>query len=127
MTKHQTEIRMQTEILINPCIIKSITSLSLLGRGGFLQVPHFQRVIFRRGDQNRLNGVKRKPADRVEVVSESELRVPRLTQGVFIISDLRKAGNIHKYSTAPLKLIPAVSYLFMDLLFIQAICVLTKK
>ncbi len=83
-------------------------SLSLLGRGGFLQVPHFQRVIFRRGDQNRLNGVKRKTADRIEVVSECELGVPRLPQGVFIISDLRKAGNIHKYSTFPLKLIPAV-------------------
>lgn len=73
--------------------------LSLLGWGCFLQVPHFQRVIFRRGDQNRLDGVKRETADGIEVVSECELGVPRLPQGVFIISDLRKAVNNTQKST----------------------------
>lgn len=58
-----------------------------------MQVPHLECVIFGGCDENRLGGVERQAADGVEVTAEGELGVPRLTQGVFIISDLTTTGR----------------------------------
>lgn len=69
--------------------IKDWTVFSLLGWSCFLQVPHLQCVIFRRGDQNRLHRVERETTDRVKVIPQRELWVPRLAQGVFVVGDLR--------------------------------------
>lgn len=66
---------------------------------GFLQIPHLERVIFGGCDENRLGGVERQAADGVEVTAQGELGVPCLTQGVFIVSDLRAGGGAGKKQT----------------------------
>lgn len=70
--------------------MKDSAVFSLLGWSRFLQVPHLQSVIFRRGDQNRLHRVERQTTDGVKMVPQRELWVPRLAQGIFVGGDLRE-------------------------------------
>lgn len=66
-----------------------MSAFLLFGRSGLLQVPHFERVVLRRSDDDGLHRMKGQSADPVKVTPQGELGVPRLPHGVLVVADLR--------------------------------------
>lgn len=70
--------------------------VSLLGGRRLLEVPQFEGVILRGGDQNRLQRVEGQAPHRVKVAPQGELRVPRFPQNIFVVGDLREGKDLIK-------------------------------
>ena len=65
----------------------------LFGRDGLLQVPQFEGVVLRHGDQHGLHGVEGQGAHAVKVAPQRVLGVPRLPERVFVGRQLGEAAR----------------------------------
>lgn len=58
-----------------------------------MQVPQFEGLVLRGGDQQRLHRVEGQAAHRVKVAPQGELGVPALPQRLRVVGDLEGGGG----------------------------------